>query len=109
MADREPEYAPFDPSMLLDQGLDTLLAVLLLSKRLHVEDFSLAGSRHAKIEVSGEAIEYGLASLVQILTLMPPDGGGRERSEQQETAAGTSFWQSLKDFVLPPIKPPHKR
>ena len=99
----EPDYA--DAASTMADGLDAVLAMLLLSRRLHVEDLSLSGSDRAKIELSGEAIRQGLATMAQVMTILP---AGKSQTEAQKGEAGhgetasPSIWQALKEFALPP-------
>ena len=97
------------------EGLDAVLAMLLLAKRVHVESLSLIEPDLARVELSGEAIEQGLASLAEVMTLTPQahkrtKTKQKDADDEEESAkAGPStstFWQALKDFALPPVNAP---
>lgn len=89
----------------MTEGLDAVLAVLLLSRRLHIEDLAISGSDRAKVELSGEAIMQGLSMVTQIMNILPSQGDGVEvknKGEKADEPATPSVWQALKEFALPP-------
>jgi len=94
------------------EGLDAVLAMLLLAKRVHVENITLVEPTIARVELSGEAIRYGLGALGQVVNLSPPGKAKQtRRDEDEEDGEGDSgeggvgsVWQALKDFALPPTR-----
>lgn len=89
----------------MPEGLDVVLAVLLLSRRLHIEDLAIDGSDRAKVALSGEAIMQGLSTVAQLMSALPLQ---RDRVEvkskeaKPDESVSTSVWQALKEFALPP-------
>ena len=100
-----PEQLDF-PSYVND-GLDAAVAMLLLSRRIHVEDLAPIGQGLASVVFSGEAVEHGLSALTRLAALTPP-GRTRDAGERGEAKgkflSESSFWQALKDFAIPPMK-----
>lgn len=104
-----------DRAAAMAEGLDVLLAALLLAKRIHVENISLAGPGLATADLSGELIENGLGALAQVMTLTPQTGKREKKKQAEEEESGGdqpaahSFWQALKDFALPLKAPSGKK
>lgn len=113
MDDEDQRYELTDRAAAMAEGLDMVLAMLLLTKRVHVENISLAGKGLAQAQISGEMVENGLHSLAQVMTLIPQaDKRGKKRKaeddeeDEDDAPAKPSFWQALKDFALPPMAQP---
>ena len=95
----------YESTGVMPEGLDAMLAMLLLAKRLHIEDLSLSGSDRAKVELSGEAIVQGLSTVAQIMNVLPPQRErveAKSKGEKPDESVSTSVWQALKEFALPP-------
>ena len=108
----QSEEKAYDTASAMPEGLDAVLAVLLLSRRLHIEDLAIAGSDRAKVELSGEAIMQGLSTVAQIMNVLPPQRDRAEVKSKEEKAdePPPSIWQALKEFALPPpVKPDKKK
>jgi len=90
------------------EGFETALAMLLLTRRMRVNDFNLIGSGLASVIFSGEAIEKELAVFSQIPTISEQDKSKKKHKDTETEDADTfSFWQAFKEFALPPY--PKKR
>lgn len=113
MPDDQYEADSFNRAAYVAEGLDAVLAMLLLSRRVHVESLSLIEPDLARVELSGEAVEQGLAAVAEVLTLAPQiykrtrakNADAVEDPAKGASTAG-SLWQALKDFALPPAIPP---
>lgn len=106
MAEQTPEPDGSRNNAL--EGLEAALAMLLLARRMRVDDFNLIGSGMANVIFSGEAIEKELAAFSQILA-MPVQDKRKRKGREPEVAevAGPALWQAFKEFALPPL--PKKR
>ncbi len=99
------------------EGLDVLLATLLLAKRVHVENLSLLNAEKAHLELSGEAVQNGLAALAQYMTLAPQPrvesapAAPEEEAEKPAPPPTAGLWTAVKNFALPPLpqQQPKKR
>lgn len=93
-------------------GLDAILATLLLSRQVHVDNFSLAGSRQAKIELSGDGLDDdGLSTLSQVINLASQVSkiNTKSRTSEADSTTRSSFWHALKEFALPDDRKARKK
>lgn len=100
MSEEGPDLA--DLAGAMHSSLDVMLAMLLLSKRIHVDNVAVTGMGRAKLDLSGEAIDEGLSLLAQTLAYQARRRQPGIAVQAEEGDSSSSLWQALKEFVLPP-------
>lgn len=104
--DAEAEEAP-DLLEALMPDLDLLLAMLLFSRRVHVDNFALGKGGRAKLDLSGEGINDGLSLLMHAMSygnarIAEKRAMRQQVHQEKEEKEEESFWKALRDFALPP-------
>ena len=104
MSEEPLQLDPFDLAKSVAEGAEAVLAMLLIARRVNIENIALVGPGLARVELSGDAIEQGLTALAQVMTLTPPKRRKKHDDDEDEALPPPSFWQALKEFALPPVR-----